>query len=90
MMSWPGSPYALVGLNAGNGIHHLTIPTSQSEAVLNIATTSNTEGNNNIWVFQTDDNDIIQPGLFDCVCVCVCVGEGGWGVSICVCLCMSC
>ena len=76
-MEWPGSPYALVGLNAGDGVHHLTIPTSQSEAVLNIAQTSNGQGSD-VWVFRTDASDIIQPGwsLFLSVCMhasCVCV-----------------
>ena len=60
-MEWPGSPYALVGLNAGDGVRHLTIPTSQSEAVLNIAQTSNGRGSD-VWVFRTDASDIIQPG----------------------------
>ena len=74
-MRWSGSPYALVGLNAGDGVRHLTVPTSRSEAVLNIAQTSNSQGSG-MWVFQTDASDIIQPGSFIivmCVCVCVCV-----------------
>ena len=80
MMQWSGTPYAQVGFNAGDGIHHLSLPTSQSEAVLDITKTSNSR-RTNIWTFRTDTNDIIQPGK--CVCVCVCVR-----VCVCVCVCV--
>ena len=81
-MEWPGSPYALVGLNAGDGVRHLTIPTSQSEAVLNIAQTSNSRASD-MWVFRTDASDIIQPGwsfFASCMCVMIeyaCMQEQG-------------
>lgn len=74
LMRWPGEPYALVGFNAGDGIHKLSLPTSQSEGVLHLTQTSNSASD--IWIFRTDTDNIIQPGV--CVphngaCACMCV-----------------
>lgn len=67
MMRWSGEPYALIGFNAGDDAQYLTLPTSCSEAVLQITQTSNSASN--IWIFRTDNDNIIQPGLDVWVCV---------------------
>ena len=51
---------AQVGFNAGDGVRFLTLPGSQTEAVLNISSTSNV-GEPGLWVFRVD-GDIVTSG----------------------------
>ena len=42
---------ALAGVNAGDGVNHVTIPGSQTSSILNIEETSNV-GNPGVWMFS--------------------------------------
>ena len=45
---------ALVGIDAGDGINHITVPGSRTSNILNIEETSNT-GTPGVWMFKTGE-----------------------------------
>ena len=61
---------AEVGFNAGDGVRFKEVPTSQTDEVINIETTSNV-GKEGLWVFRVDQDDLAiipcgeDTGLFD-------------------------
>lgn len=61
LMSWAGTPSALVGFNAGNGVASFTLPTSLTPSVLDVADSGNT-GTRGKWVFQVHQSDVQMPG----------------------------
>lgn len=66
LMNWiasdqDGTYPALVGFNAGDGVASLTIPTSRTERVLDITTSSNVQ-KPGLWLFRSDSTDIKMPG----------------------------
>ena len=52
---------AQVGFDAGNGIHHTVIPTSYSDAIINVTHTSNV-GIPGMWVFRVDGETAVIGG----------------------------
>ena len=65
LMEWiisdiEGAHPALVGFNSGDGVTSLTLPTSRTDHVLNITTSSNIQSPG-IWLFRTDSSDIKMP-----------------------------
>ena len=65
---------ALAGINAGDGVNHITIPGSLTPSIINITQSSNV-GIPGVWMFKVGKRNI---GMFIfvvniCVCVCVCV-----------------
>ena len=46
-----GGNEAVVGINAGNGINHITIPGSLTPSIINISQTSNV-GIPGVWIFK--------------------------------------
>ena len=68
LMEWiisdiEGAHPALVGFNSGDGVTSLTLPTSRTDHVLNITTSSNIQSPG-MWLFRTDSNDIKMPRKF--------------------------
>ena len=59
-IQWPaasgGNP-ALVGVNAGDGIHQLNVSESLTPDIINITTTNNI-GVPGVWIFQLNGDDI--------------------------------
>lgn len=49
---------AEVGFNAGDGVRFKEVPTSQTDEVINIETTSNV-GKQGLWVFRVDQDDLV-------------------------------
>ena len=48
-----GGTEALAGINAGDGVNHITIPGSLTPSIINIAQTSNV-GIPGVWIFKVD------------------------------------
>ena len=46
-----GGTEALAGINAGDGINHVTIPGSRTSRILNLVSTSNV-GDPGVWMFK--------------------------------------
>lgn len=61
LMNWAGSPSALVGFNAGNGVNSFALPTSLTPDVLEVTGAGNT-GSRGKWLFQVDGSDVQMPG----------------------------
>ena len=49
---------AVVGINVGDGINHVTIPGSRTSSILNIEVTSNV-GVPGTWIFRVDRGNIL-------------------------------
>ena len=50
-----GGREALAGINAGDGVNHITIPGSSTPSITNITQTSNV-GIPGIWIFQVGES----------------------------------
>ena len=50
-IEWTSSAGALAGINAGDGVNHVTIPGSRTSSILNIEETSNV-GVPGVWIFR--------------------------------------
>ena len=74
---------ALVGINAGHGIHSVTVPESMTPNITNVVNTSNI-GIPGIWMFKVDECmcniQVVRPCLYK-VCMYVCMHA-----SICTCV----
>ncbi len=60
-LKWAGQSPALVGFNAGDGVHSLVLPTSQTAEVLQITRTGNTASDGR-WLFRVDQRSVTFPG----------------------------
>lgn len=60
-MQWVGSPFAQVGVNAGNNNNSLTLPESNTERVLGISETGNS-GTRGLWILRVHSADAQMPG----------------------------
>ena len=65
LMEWivsdvEGTHPALVGFNSGDGVTSLTLPTSRTDRVLSITTSTNVQRPGK-WLFRTDSSDIKMP-----------------------------
>ena len=54
-----GNP-AIAGYNAGDTVISYSIPGSQTDDIINIASTSNV-GEAGKWIFRLDDDDVVLP-----------------------------
>ena len=52
---------ALAGINAGDGVNHITVPGSLTSSIINIAQTSNV-GIPGVWMFKVGEGDQL------CIC----------------------
>ena len=59
-----GGDPALAGYNAGDGIISYTIPGSQTDDIIEIASTSNVNVSG-VWVFRLDEHDPVLPPCDD-------------------------
>ena len=59
---------AQVGFNAGDGERFVSLPGSQTEAILNISPTSNV-GEPGFWIFRVDGDDIVWGGMSNTIVV---------------------
>ena len=50
-IEWTSGAGALAGINAGDGVNHVTIPGSRTPSILNIEETSNI-GVPGVWIFR--------------------------------------
>ena len=50
-IEWISNVGALAGINAGDGVNHVTIPGSRTSSILNIEETSNV-GVPGVWIFR--------------------------------------
>ena len=57
-IQWISSDPALAGINAGDGVNHVTIPGSQTSRILNIGETSNV-GVPGIWIFRVGEGNTL-------------------------------
>ena len=57
-MNGTGGNAALVGYNAGDGIISFTVPGSQTDEIMKIASTSNVDIPG-MWVFRLDRHEVI-------------------------------
>ena len=59
-MNGTGGNAALVGYNAGDGIISFTVPGSQTDEIIEIASTSNV-GTPGMWIFRLDKHEFVLP-----------------------------
>ena len=57
-IEWTSSGGSLAGINAGDGVNHVTIPGSRTSGILNIEETSNI-GVPGVWIFRVDGGTYI-------------------------------
>ena len=62
-IQWDGN--ALAGINAGDGVNHITIPGSLNSSIINITQTSNV-GIPGVWMFEVGKGNI---GMFKLVAI---------------------
>lgn len=79
-MRWAGSPPAMVGFNAGDGVGSLTLPSSLTPAVLDVAQASNA-GSSGKWLFRVDGSSVELDGKCHCG-VSFCVGALMFRISV--------
>ena len=53
-----GGAKALAGINAGDGVNHITLPGSLTSSILDIEKTSNV-GNPGVWIFKVGEGNCI-------------------------------
>ena len=54
-IEWTSGGGAVAGINAGDGINHVTIPGSRTLSILNIEETSNV-GVPGVWIFRVGES----------------------------------
>lgn len=65
-IQWAGT--ALAGINAGDGVNHVTIPVSLTSNILDIEETSNV-GIPGIWIFKVGEGNTMFVRMYVCVYV---------------------
>ena len=68
-IQWAGT--ALAGINAGDGVNHVTIPGSRTLSILDIEETSNV-GIPGIWIFKVGGGKALYSYVCMYVGMCIC------------------
>ena len=58
-IQWASDDGALAGINAGDGVNHITLPGSLTSRILDIEETSNV-GNPGVWIFKVGEGNCIH------------------------------